>query len=1126
MPYEVRKDKKKFCVVNTETNESKGCSGTRGEAIGHMKALYAVEGEQKSNMASVSFNLSDIEDIVLHLKLAAELQSGLIDGSLELSQESQDEFIAHLEEALAALGEYEESETEQSDDLESVTFDTQELEEFAWEGPIVFENVVTGDNRVFNTGSINWDEATLPWAFRWQKHSGQGHAGSVPVGRVDKIQRFEDGSIHGYGVIIPGLSEEASEYKKLLETEVGGGVSVDGDSAQFEIIEMSEGPPRVEFSAMRLRALSAVDIPAFNGAKIHLVGMNAMGENNLLGLELIEPEEDGSELDTEEFFNQNHGVDGKFAPSSGGGDAGVAGKASVPRGLGDTKAPKGQGGRKLGRQAYGGTAEEYKGYKGYKAQNKMLAEVTREDRANNPEYKKNVTFGGVVKLNKFNNVDLSKFNDKEIVDLNNTLQANYRHFNIVRKIGWAEVAASAVIPAPLISARLTGSGASLIGLSRWKLNRIPPQIDRVQKEADRRKISYNKTFGLEEEIFEFQVGEDLTMEQEIAKTQDKIENGKSEDVGEVTSDDKKIAADFLNGLISATGDEVDDDIPSSVIDEIKPILSELSIEAEELTVEDIDPIELEDPDYKISKGSGWKFDSLIASAIPVLPTIQAFAEPTFDEPTPLTVTNDGRVFGHLALFNSCHIGFPGSCIKPPKGSKYQYFHTGEIETAEGDLVEVGHLTFNTGHADMSSNSRVAAEHYDNTGAVAADVRAGEDKHGVWVVGALRSTLTDENIRAFRAAPLSGDWRRIAGKLELVGALSVNVPGFPVPRVKALVAGGFTETLLTFIVDDDEEFVSDYEMQLRFNKKLSLANRIGGSTVECATSIKDFLGNGSGEEELPTTDNLPEELPEDLPKSPTKQDLEKLAKNYTQEDLMRDLPELRALLDDPEETISVKDRKNLEMLYSLFVPKGTEKITASETDTEEFYNHNHGADGKFAPSEGGGGGVTGKHFVEGHRPGDPGHKGPSGEDPAAHAAAEHNKNKKQGQNPNQKQNQNKNKGQGGNKDSADREQALKHLTLYRKDKLSARRWGITGLIAAAANGAVAAGVPLIKIVGPVSPILANPAFLTILAGVSVYNVGRKLLSAAENKKGFNSAIDRVNKRAKIDETINRLNQRKP
>jgi hypothetical protein len=32
---------------------------------------------------------------------------------------------------------------------------------------------------------------------------------------------------------------------------------------------------------------------------------------------------------------------------------------------------------------------------------------------------------------------------------------------------------------------------------------------------------------------------------------------------------------------------------------------------------------------------------------------------------------------------------------------YDYFHLGEIETAEGDLIRVGQLTISTGHAPGS-----------------------------------------------------------------------------------------------------------------------------------------------------------------------------------------------------------------------------------------------------------------------------------------------------------------------------------------------------------------------------------------------------------------------------------------
>src|SRR3546814_3252208 len=83
----------------------------------------------------------------------------------------------------------------------------------------------------------------------------------------------------------------------------------------------------------------------------------------------------------------------------------------------------------------------------------------------------------------------------------------------------------------------------------------------------------------------------------------------------------------------------------------------------------------------------------------------------------------------------------------------------------------------------------AISHYDNTGTTVAYVTVGEDKHGIWVAGTLRADATPEQVRALRAAPMSGDWRKVGAGMELVAVLGVNVPGFPIPRPRALVAAG-------------------------------------------------------------------------------------------------------------------------------------------------------------------------------------------------------------------------------------------------------------------------------------------------------------------------------------------------
>jgi hypothetical protein len=190
--------------------------------------------------------------------------------------------------------------------------------------------------------------------------------------------------------------------------------------------------------------------------------------------------------------------------------------------------------------------------------------------------------------------------------------------------------------------------------------------------------------------------------------------------------------------------------------------------------------------------------SLVASAAPVAPPAAWMADPGLDAVTPLTITPEGRVYGHLAEWGTCHTGYPGQCITPPSSpSSYRYFLTGALETAEGTEVPVGQITLDTTHARPSASAAQAIEHYEHTGYAVADITVGEDAHGIWFSGALRPGVTDEQRRILRASPLSGDWRtfRRNGGLELCAALAVNFQGFPIPRPQGMVASGAMQSLV-------------------------------------------------------------------------------------------------------------------------------------------------------------------------------------------------------------------------------------------------------------------------------------------------------------------------------------------
>lgn len=173
--------------------------------------------------------------------------------------------------------------------------------------------------------------------------------------------------------------------------------------------------------------------------------------------------------------------------------------------------------------------------------------------------------------------------------------------------------------------------------------------------------------------------------------------------------------------------------------------------------------------------------AIIASAIPVAPPEAWFSDPELGEATRITVTPDGRVFGHIAQWGTCHTGYAAKCVEPPSSpSSYAYFRTGAVETAEGNVVPTGRLTIDTNHASLRASGSDAISHYDHTGAAVADVVVGEDAIGIWFSGALRPGVTAEQVRVLRASSLSGDWRPFSGHLEMVGALAVNTPGFPIP----------------------------------------------------------------------------------------------------------------------------------------------------------------------------------------------------------------------------------------------------------------------------------------------------------------------------------------------------------
>lgn len=224
--------------------------------------------------------------------------------------------------------------------------------------------------------------------------------------------------------------------------------------------------------------------------------------------------------------------------------------------------------------------------------------------------------------------------------------------------------------------------------------------------------------------------------------------------------------------------------------------------------------------------------ALVASAgvAPLHPPLAWFEDQHLDGPTPLTITDDGQIFGHLALWNSCHTGFASVCKAPPDSpTDFAYFNTGEIETAEGEHVACGKLMFcreGSKHAPLEYSAVQASRHYDDSTKIGGFVRAGRDIHGIYLSGCTRHDLTDEEIQYLRLNPPSGDWRPVnRGSSELVAAFSVPVGGFPIPRSAELrlVASGEHADIAALILSppefEEEASYSEKKISRRARRKL-------------------------------------------------------------------------------------------------------------------------------------------------------------------------------------------------------------------------------------------------------------------------------------------------------------------
>lgn len=680
-------------------------------------------------------------------------------------------------------------------------------------GVLAVEGVETGDRRQFAPDSLTWRDLPLP--LLWQKANNGGHDGATVVGRIDRIERTEDGALSWSGFM--NLTSEADEVTGLIADRSLRGVSVDVDDATMELRSRSGATLSEEvdidpddvvetLTKARISAATICAIPAFAEAYV------ALGPGESLAAS-------GEFREVSQEERDKRASDGTAMPDGSFPIANVEDLKNAIQAVGRAKDPEKA-----------------------RAHIKKRAKTLGEEGLIPDEWSVEEYSGDAVAARSVKEIVESLPVAPEIVeqllaadeaDLPAAVASVAESIEDPEAAGQVRAAADQIrdLLSPPVEEEMAGES-------------IPGLPDLSPEEAERVSAASPEEVPdvLEAIADEAGEGEKADQLRQAAKVmREAHEDGQAPPEGSVAAS----AAEFVDIAPGLTEDgpgwlthPVETDrlrdywVRGMGAAKIGWGLPGDFNRCRALTAKYINPRHLagycanrhkdalgiwpgQHGAETITASAGEPVAPayrLVASGGPNLPPMDWFANPGLQEPTPLTITEDGQVFGHVATWGTCHVGFEDSCVTAPTSpSEYAYFCSGVVATDGGD-VRAGQITFDTGHAGLELNSRRTMAHYDHTGHCAADVMAGEDEIGIWVAGALRPGISDEQIRTLRGAKMSGDWRSIGGNLEMVAVLAVNVPGFPIPRPALAASGGRQEALVAAGVVPETKGVENFTVE--------------------------------------------------------------------------------------------------------------------------------------------------------------------------------------------------------------------------------------------------------------------------------------------------------------------------
>lgn len=189
----------------------------------------------------------------------------------------------------------------------------------------------------------------------------------------------------------------------------------------------------------------------------------------------------------------------------------------------------------------------------------------------------------------------------------------------------------------------------------------------------------------------------------------------------------------------------------------------------------------------------------LAAAAAWTPGVERFPRALFDEPLDIqpgqviTYDETGRVYGYVGEKDRIALGMGGREVRTPYSLKdYRPFHQSVVNTDQGPL-RVGRLVvgrLGKDHCDTGIGVAAAANYYTNQCDTWAYVRAGQNKHGVWVSGVLNPRAPHDMILEASKGPNSGHWEPMDGNPEMVGVVACAHPRLPIMNGEGAIAASF------------------------------------------------------------------------------------------------------------------------------------------------------------------------------------------------------------------------------------------------------------------------------------------------------------------------------------------------